>query len=77
MYCPLKQLILVLQKVDHCQLNIPAATAENEEQYTYSNILYMGFQNSYSFFEIFLDKQMSWKGRQISWKLLVVEFIFW
>ena len=38
------------------QFNIPAATAENEEQYTYSNIMYIGFQNSYSFFEVFFDK---------------------
>ena len=25
------------------QLNIPAATAENEEQYTFSEIIYIGF----------------------------------
>ena len=31
------------------QLNVPAATAENEEQYTLSNIIYIGFQNSYTF----------------------------
>ena len=29
------------------QLNVPAATAENEEQYNFSNIIYIGFQNSY------------------------------
>ena len=61
------------------QLNIPAATAENEEQYTYSNIIYIGFQNSYSFLKfslISIDKQLFLKGRQINWKILVVEFIF-
>ena len=32
-----------------CQSNVPAITAENEEQNTLSNIIYIGFQNSYSF----------------------------
>ena len=31
------------------QLNVQAATAENEELYTLSNIIYIVFQNSYSF----------------------------
>ena len=44
------------------QSNIPAATAENEEQYTLSNIIYIAFQILTLFFEVFLDKQ----GRQIS-----------
>ena len=59
------------------QLNISAATAEIEEQYTYGNIIYIGFQNSYSFFEVFFDNQLFLKGRQINLKILVVEFIFW
>ena len=29
------------------QLNVPAATAENEEQQTMSNIIYTGFQNTF------------------------------
>ena len=41
------------------QLNIPAATAENEEQYTYSNIIYIGFQNSYSFLKFSLISSCS------------------
>ena len=59
------------------QLNILAATAANEEQYTYNNRIYIGFQNSYSVCEVFFDKQLFLKGRQIIWKILVVEFIFW
>ena len=47
-------------------LNVPAATAENEEQYTFSSIIYTGFQNSYSFFEVFFDKLLFLKGRQIN-----------
>ena len=35
-------------------LNIQAATAENEEQYTLSNIVYIAFQNSHSFLWNFL-----------------------
>ena len=31
------------------QLNVPAAAAENEEQYTLSNTIYIAFQNLYSF----------------------------
>ena len=31
------------------QLNVHAAAAENEEQHTLSNIIYIAFQNSYSF----------------------------
>ena len=31
------------------QLIVQAATAENEDQYTLSNIIYIAFQNSYSF----------------------------
>ena len=31
------------------QLNIQAVTAEKEDQYTLSNIIYIAFQNSYSF----------------------------
>ena len=48
------------------QLNGPAAAAENEEQYTFSNIIDIGFQNSYPFFEVFFDKQLFLKGGQIS-----------
>ena len=44
------------------QSNIPAATAENKEQDTLSNIIYIAFQILTLFFEVFLDKQ----GRQIS-----------
>ena len=36
------------------QLNVSAATTENEEQYTSSNITYTGFQNSYTFLWSFL-----------------------
>ena len=57
-YCPFKQFI--------SQLNVPAATSENEEQYTFSRIIYIGFQNPYSFFEVFFDKQLFLKGRQIN-----------
>ena len=59
------------------QLNIPAATAENEERHTYSKMIYTGFQNSYSFCEVFFDKQLFLKGRKFNWKLLVVELIDW
>ena len=45
------------------QLNVPAATAENEEQYTFSNIIYIGFQNSYSFFEVLFDKELFLKDK--------------
>ena len=31
------------------QLNVQAATAENEEPYNLSNIIYIAFQNSYAF----------------------------
>ena len=31
------------------QLNVQAVTAENEEQYTLSNMIYIAFQNSYFF----------------------------
>ena len=31
------------------QVNVTVATAENEEQYTLSNIIYTGFQNAYTF----------------------------
>ena len=51
------------------RLKKPAATAENEEKYTYSNIIYIGFQNSYSFLKfslISIDKQLFLKGRQIN-----------
>ena len=34
------------------QLNVSAATTENEEQYTFSNIIYIEFQSSYSFFSL-------------------------
>ena len=36
------------------QLNVPTATAERKDQYTLSNIIYIGFQNSYSFLWNFL-----------------------
>ena len=45
-YCPFKRSIR--------QLNVPAATAENEEQYNLGNIIYIGFQNSYSSLSSFL-----------------------
>ena len=48
------------------QLNVQAATAKNEQQYTLSNRLCIAFQNFYSFF---------WNV--LNWKMLVVEFIFW
>ena len=50
------------------QLNVPAATAENGEQYFFSKVICIGFQNSYSCFEFLFDKQLFLKGRQISWK---------
>ena len=58
------------------QLNMPAATAENEERYSFSNIIYIRFQNSYSFFEVFFDQQLFLKGRQINWKTHIVELTF-
>ena len=48
------------------QLNVRAATAENEEQDIYSNIIYIGFQDLYSFFEVFFDQQLFLKGGQIN-----------
>ena len=79
--------LLIVLKTRYCsfkrkksiigQLNVQGATAENEEQYTLSNIMYIGFQNSCSFFEVLFDKQLLLKGRQINWKTLVVKFIFW
>ena len=65
-YCPLMQFILVHKGSIIGQLNIPVATTENEQQYTVSNKIYIGFQNSYSFFEVFFDKQLFLKGRQIN-----------
>ena len=35
------------------QLNVQAVTAENQEQYTLSNIMYIAFQNSYYFLRSF------------------------
>ena len=32
-----------------CQLNVQATTGENEDQRTLSNIIFIAFQNSYSF----------------------------
>ena len=40
------------------QLQVQAATAENEEQYTFSNIIYIA--------QHFFDKQLFLKGRQIN-----------
>ena len=48
-YRTFMRFVLVSQNVDIGQLNAPAATAENEEQYTLSNIIDIGFQNSCSF----------------------------
>ena len=56
---------LFCQRLIIGQLNVPAATAENEEQYIFSNITYIEFQNSYSFFEVFFDKQLFLKVKQI------------
>ena len=53
------------------QLNVPAGTAENQEHYTMSKTIYIGFQNSYSFLEVFFDKQLFLKNRQINWKILI------
>ena len=39
------------------QVNVQAATTENQEQYTLSNIIHT------LFFEVFLDKQLFLKGR--------------
>ena len=30
-----------------------------------SNIIYIGFQNSYSFFEVFFDEQLFFKGSSV------------
>ena len=51
-YCPFKQSSLFRKRSIIGQLNVSAATAENEEQYTFSNIIYIEFQNSYSFFSL-------------------------
>ena len=40
----------------------PAATAENEEQYNLGNIIYIGFQNSYSSLSSFLWSSVVLKG---------------
>ena len=48
------------------QLNVQAATAKNEQQYTLSNRLCIAFQKFYSFL---------WNV--LHWKMIVVEFIFW
>ena len=64
-YCPSSNSFLFRKSLIIGHLNVPAATAENEEQYTFSNIIYIGFQNSYSFFEVFFAKQLFLKGRQI------------
>ena len=46
------------------QLNVLAATAENEEQHTLRNKIYIAFQNFYSFFFFkFSSKQVFLKGR--------------
>ena len=58
------------------QLNVKVAATENEEQYTLINIIYIGFQNPFSFLWSFFDKQFV-KSRQISWKIFEVELIFW
>ena len=47
------------------QLNVPVATAANEEQYTFTLILKFSF-----------DKKLFLKGRQINWQTLALEFIF-
>ena len=40
------------------QLNVLAATAENEEQHTLRNKIYIAFENFYSFFFKFSSKQV-------------------
>ena len=40
------------------QLNVLAATAENEEQRTLRNKIYIAFENFYSFFFKFSSKQV-------------------
>ena len=58
------------------QLNVQVAIAENEEQSTLSNILYIAFQNCYSLSLKFSLEEVFLKCRQSDWKILVVEFIF-
>ena len=48
-YCSFKRFILFRKRSIIGQLNVPTAIAENEEQYALSNIIYIGFQNSYTF----------------------------
>ena len=56
------------------QLKVQPAATENEKQYyTLSNLTYIAFQNSYSFFWNFFDKQVFLRGRQIIEKYL----LFW
>ena len=56
--CSWKQ-VLFIQAIPPCstsdQLNLQDTAAENEEQYTLSNIIYIHFQNCYFFYEIFFD----------------------
>ena len=40
------------------QLNVLAATAENEEQHTLRNKIYIAFENFYSFFLSFLRSRL-------------------
>ena len=40
------------------QLNLQGATAENEEQYTLSNIIYIAYQIHTIFIEVFLGQQL-------------------
>ena len=52
-YCPFKQFILVSWKIHHQSVK-HSWKWKAKEQNTFSNIIYIAFQNSYSFFEVSL-----------------------
>ena len=47
---PNKRFILFRKRLTIGQLNVQVATAEIEEQYNLSNIIYIAFQNCYYFY---------------------------
>ena len=51
--CLFKRFTLFRKRSIMGQLNVQAVTAENQEQYTLSNIMYIAFQNSYYFLRSF------------------------
>ena len=58
------------------QSNVQAVTAENEEHYTSSNVIYIKFQNCCFFSLISILKEVLLKRTQTNWKIFAMEFIF-